>query len=222
MRVIRDKFVSTLIEDQESASTSKEYAPYMQPPYQAQYSQEYDQINDYDDDDYTMQSDDDYYHTNLNSTNCTASFNKRPENSRLSSHIESQTYPALALRVDSPFTGPTAHTPKNFSSSRTNKEVHYPSKIPAPIPDILETFSQAERAKQAGLLRGSNPRNAHGICLRPVSSLRMLLRFSVSARPNFHSAADIYRGIFKFGVFNAVQSMCFDDVSTPSICVLSR
>lgn len=25
--------------------------------------------------------------------------------------------------------------------------------------------------------------------------------------------ADVYRGLFKFGVFNAVQSMCFDQVS---------
>ncbi|KAG6907418.1 hypothetical protein DXG01_008990 [Tephrocybe rancida] len=41
----------------------------------------------------------------------------------------------------------------------------------------------------------TNPRNAHGIRLRPVSSL-----------------PDMYRGIFKFGVFNAVQSSCFSDV----------
>ncbi|KAJ7461495.1 Sec63 Brl domain-containing protein [Mycena latifolia] len=43
--------------------------------------------------------------------------------------------------------------------------------------------------------RGSNPRNSSGIRLRPVSEL-----------------PDIYRGIFKFGVFNAVQSTCFDTV----------
>ncbi|KAF8077800.1 Sec63 Brl domain-containing protein [Lyophyllum atratum] len=47
----------------------------------------------------------------------------------------------------------------------------------------------------ATISRGSNPRNAHGIRLRPVSTL-----------------PDIYRGLFKFGVFNAVQSACFDDV----------
>ncbi|KAJ7632951.1 Sec63 Brl domain-containing protein [Roridomyces roridus] len=44
-------------------------------------------------------------------------------------------------------------------------------------------------------VRGSNPRNSSGIRLRPVSEL-----------------PDIYRGIFKFGVFNAVQSTCFDTV----------
>ena len=27
-------------------------------------------------------------------------------------------------------------------------------------------------------------------------------------------AADVYRGIFKFGVFNAVQSQCYDTVSS--------
>ncbi|KAJ6618834.1 Sec63 Brl domain-containing protein [Mycena sp. CBHHK59/15] len=43
--------------------------------------------------------------------------------------------------------------------------------------------------------RGSNPRNSTGIRLRPVSEL-----------------PDMYRGIFKFGVFNAVQSSCFDTV----------
>ncbi|KAJ7685543.1 P-loop containing nucleoside triphosphate hydrolase protein [Mycena polygramma] len=43
--------------------------------------------------------------------------------------------------------------------------------------------------------RGANPRNSSGIRLRPVSEL-----------------PDIYRGIFKFGVFNAVQSSCFDTV----------
>ncbi|CAA7271574.1 unnamed protein product [Cyclocybe aegerita] len=41
----------------------------------------------------------------------------------------------------------------------------------------------------------SQPRNSHGIRLRPVSDL-----------------PDVYRGIFKFGVFNAVQSTCFDEV----------
>ena len=30
-------------------------------------------------------------------------------------------------------------------------------------------------------------------------------------------SADIYRGLFKFGVFNAVQSKCFDQVS---VCIL--
>ncbi|KAK7038046.1 ATP-dependent DNA helicase MER3 [Favolaschia claudopus] len=43
---------------------------------------------------------------------------------------------------------------------------------------------------------GAKPRNSSGIRLRPVSEL-----------------PDVYRGIFKFGVFNAVQSSCFDTVA---------
>ncbi|TFK42447.1 hypothetical protein BDQ12DRAFT_732098 [Crucibulum laeve] len=48
---------------------------------------------------------------------------------------------------------------------------------------------------QRDSLRGANPRNTHGIRLRPVSGL-----------------PDMYRAVFKFGVFNAVQSTCFDDI----------
>ncbi|VDB82695.1 unnamed protein product [Peniophora sp. CBMAI 1063] len=43
--------------------------------------------------------------------------------------------------------------------------------------------------------RGSNPRTAHGIRLRPVTEL-----------------PDMFRGIFKFGCFNAIQSKCFDTI----------
>ncbi|KAI6127699.1 hypothetical protein EV401DRAFT_1854086 [Pisolithus croceorrhizus] len=42
---------------------------------------------------------------------------------------------------------------------------------------------------------GENPRNSFGIRLRPVSEL-----------------PDRYRGVFKFGVFNAMQSTCLDKV----------
>ena len=76
--------------------------------------------------------------------------------------------------------------------------------------------------------RGANPRNVHGIRLRPVSELRessglvshTYHRGWLNARiPDAYihllpssRAADIYRGMFKFGVFNAVQSKCFDTV----------
>ncbi|KAJ7085715.1 Sec63 Brl domain-containing protein [Mycena belliarum] len=56
-----------------------------------------------------------------------------------------------------------------------------------------ENAFQAPMALSA--VRGSNPRNSSGIRLRPVSEL-----------------PDMYRGIFKFGVYNAVQSTCFDTV----------
>ncbi|TFY60086.1 hypothetical protein EVJ58_g5372 [Rhodofomes roseus] len=76
--------------------------------------------------------------------------------------------------------------------------------------------------------RGANPRNVHGIRLRPVSELReskpcesfiLLFGWLYARIPDayIHSvppyrAADVYRGMFKFGVFNAVQSKCFDTV----------
>ena len=34
--------------------------------------------------------------------------------------------------------------------------------------------------------------------------------------------ADAYRGLFKFGVFNAIQSTCFDTVSFPVAPAISR
>ncbi|KAH7911400.1 hypothetical protein BJ138DRAFT_1238398 [Hygrophoropsis aurantiaca] len=47
----------------------------------------------------------------------------------------------------------------------------------------------------------NNPRNAHGLRLHPVSEL-----------------PDIYRSVFKFGVFNAIQSTCFDKVCQTFNC----
>ena len=71
--------------------------------------------------------------------------------------------------------------------------------------------------------RESLPRNAHGIRLRPTTDLRMygIIRYLLSTilimlrRIHPHdtsSLADMYRSLFKFGVFNAVQSKCYDSV----------
>ncbi|KAF5381084.1 hypothetical protein D9615_004090 [Tricholomella constricta] len=60
-----------------------------------------------------------------------------------------------------------------------------------PTTDVNDSRQDTE----PGISRGFNSRNAHGIRLRPVSCL-----------------PDMYRGLFKFGVFNAVQSSCMDDV----------
>ncbi|KAJ3864985.1 hypothetical protein EV359DRAFT_39824 [Lentinula novae-zelandiae] len=49
--------------------------------------------------------------------------------------------------------------------------------------------------EQAVQSQGYQPRNTQKLSLRPVSNL-----------------PDMYRGLFKFGVFNAVQSSCFDGV----------
>ncbi|KAI0310640.1 Sec63 Brl domain-containing protein, partial [Amylostereum chailletii] len=63
----------------------------------------------------------------------------------------------------------------------------------API-DVLASEDPHDEDDQANR-RGSNPRNVHGVQLRPVTCL-----------------PDIYRGVFKFPVFNAIQSKCFDTI----------
>jgi hypothetical protein len=70
-------------------------------------------------------------------------------------------------------------------------------------------------ANQTQVTRGSNPRNAAGVRLRPVSDLRQLtnpLAFASNHNLISSCSADVYRPMFKFGVFNAVQSTCFDTV----------
>lgn len=56
------------------------------------------------------------------------------------------------------------------------------------------------------------PRNTCGVRLRPVSDLRssQFILLEMCAK---ESVADMYKGLFKFGVFNAVQSTCFDTAS---------
>ncbi|KAG8969463.1 hypothetical protein FRC03_002739 [Tulasnella sp. 419] len=66
-----------------------------------------------------------------------------------------------------------------------------PNRPPAPLPPVSARQNSATVTRP----RGHNPRNAHSISLRPVSDL-----------------PDIYRTLFKFGVFNAVQSRCYDTV----------
>ncbi|KAI0076468.1 P-loop containing nucleoside triphosphate hydrolase protein [Panus rudis PR-1116 ss-1] len=59
----------------------------------------------------------------------------------------------------------------------------------------VQRHQDESAAPQDNSERGFNPRNSHGIRLKPVSDL-----------------PDMYRGMFKFGVFNAVQSQCYDEV----------
>ncbi|KZT27339.1 P-loop containing nucleoside triphosphate hydrolase protein [Neolentinus lepideus HHB14362 ss-1] len=58
-----------------------------------------------------------------------------------------------------------------------------------------ESSDRDQFAEQRRMQAINMPRNAHGIRLRPVSEL-----------------PDIYRSMWKFGVFNAIQSSCFDDI----------
>ncbi|KAL5476424.1 HFM1_2 [Sanghuangporus weigelae] len=61
--------------------------------------------------------------------------------------------------------------------------------------DSVTMRSTSEPFFQIADTRGANPRNTHNLRLRAVSDL-----------------PDIYRGIFKFGVFNAVQSKCYHTI----------
>ncbi|EMD38220.1 hypothetical protein CERSUDRAFT_48078, partial [Gelatoporia subvermispora B] len=76
---------------------------------------------------------------------------------------------------------------------------HVPHRPPTVLPSTHLPSAQRtpiEKGDSRQVERGSAPRNTHGIRLRPVSEL-----------------PDMYRGLFKFGVFNAVQSSCFDTVT---------
>ena len=80
-----------------------------------------------------------------------------------------------------------------------------------------------ELERQNNNERDPHPRNAHGIRLRPTTDLRMchiirylfltILIMSWRIHPHDTSPpADMYRSLFKFGVFNAVQSKSYDSV----------
>ena len=61
---------------------------------------------------------------------------------------------------------------------------------------------------------GRDARSNRGIRLRPVSELREALSiWNICLELTKLWTADMYRGVFKFGVFNAVQSTCFEPVS---------
>lgn len=57
-----------------------------------------------------------------------------------------------------------------------------------------------------------NQPSSHGVRLRPVSDLRTS-SLHWQSRVLMSLSADAYRGLFTFGVFNAIQSTCFDNVS---------
>jgi hypothetical protein len=67
--------------------------------------------------------------------------------------------------------------------------------------------------KANGDLREGSMHNSDGIRLRQVSELRSWSFFIFWSPGALLSLADMYRTIFKFGVFNAMQSSCFDTVS---------
>lgn len=73
-------------------------------------------------------------------------------------------------------------------------------------------YVQGDTTPQHGVPTSYNRLSSRGIRLRPVSDLRM---FSSSRQilVLMSLSADAYRSLFTFGVFNAIQSACFDYVS---------
>ncbi|KAH7879983.1 Sec63 Brl domain-containing protein [Lentinula edodes] len=102
---------------------------------------------------------------------------------------------ALLLLTYLPIIAPV-HPP--FGSQRTPYPIHttqaqyMQSHTPGPSHCENTMIHNPEQAVQS---QGYQPRNSQKLSLRPVSDL-----------------PDMYRGLFKFGVFNAVQSSCFDGV----------
>ena len=79
---------------------------------------------------------------------------------------------------------------------------------------------QGNTKPQQGVRTPCNRLSSQGIRLRPVSDLGMSPPLGQS-RVLIPLSADAYRGLFTFGVFNAIQSTCFDDVSLPMYPMLS-
>ncbi|KAJ3930521.1 MAG: DEAD-domain-containing protein [Lentinula lateritia] len=102
---------------------------------------------------------------------------------------------ALLLLTYLPIIAPV-HPP--FGSQRTQYHIrttesqYMQSHTPGPSHCENTMIHNPEQAVQS---QGYQPRNSQKLSLRPVSNL-----------------PDMYRGLFKFGVFNAVQSSCFDGV----------
>lgn len=71
---------------------------------------------------------------------------------------------------------------------------------------------QGNATPQHGVRGSYNQLSSQGIRLRPVSDLRMQ-SYHRQGHVLMSLSADTYRGLFTFGVFNAIQSTCFDDVS---------
>ncbi|KIK58337.1 hypothetical protein GYMLUDRAFT_246354 [Collybiopsis luxurians FD-317 M1] len=89
-----------------------------------------------------------------------------------------------------------------LTSYNAQAQFQRPSQLltPSSSSPYAQTFSHPqmrnpEQAIQSQGYQPYQPQNSQRITLKPVSDL-----------------PDIYRGIFKFGVFNAVQSSCFDGV----------
>ncbi|PCH37704.1 nucleoside triphosphate hydrolase protein [Wolfiporia cocos MD-104 SS10] len=127
------------------------------------------------------------------STNCTPNFDRRP-NAPQSGNREPR------YTIGGPCSSTSSESRRSFFQA-TPSRVATSQHAPPRVPNLLTASNRlAPTAQHVGYeaqnsAKGSNPHNVHGVRLRPVSQL-----------------PDMYRGMFKFGVFNAVQSACYDTV----------
>ncbi|KIJ44323.1 hypothetical protein M422DRAFT_779412 [Sphaerobolus stellatus SS14] len=115
-------------------------------------------------------------------------------------HIPSTARPQIPVpsQVAPPPSLPTQQRYSGYLQSQRHTPVH-PTQLHLQIPPADSNLPQSQ-------VQGNPaPRNAHGIHLKPVSLL-----------------PDMYRSFFKFGVFNAMQSKCFDAIMhSPDNLVIS-
>lgn len=104
------------------------------------------------------------------------------------------------------------NAPPNTIQGQTYRYTHQDAEGPPCYPRI-DQHVRGDSMPQHSVPGLYNRMDPHGIRLRPVSDLRMPFSRRQACVPHVPPPADAYRGLFKFGVFNAIQSTCFDTVS---------
>ncbi|KAF9075685.1 Sec63 Brl domain-containing protein [Rhodocollybia butyracea] len=109
----------------------------------------------------------------------------------------SQSYSQNRVPFRPPFQSHASSRPTHYSQTPyTNPQIQTPEHLQTPPrthPQLCTTV--VRNPEQAVQAQGYQPRGPQKLLLRPVSDL-----------------PDMYRSLFKFGVFNAVQSSCFDGI----------
>ncbi|KAJ3786903.1 hypothetical protein GGU10DRAFT_386257 [Lentinula aff. detonsa] len=114
----------------------------------------------------------------------------------------------LIALVRPPFESQRASYPINTSQTQITQP-----HVAGSLQPRTTTAPVTRNPEQAVQLQGYQPRNSQKLTLRPVSDLREQDHIhAILNITHITSLADMYRGLFKFGVFNAVQSSCFEGV----------
>ncbi|KAG6860959.1 hypothetical protein C0995_005623 [Termitomyces sp. Mi166 len=113
-------------------------------------------------------------------------------NDTMQYQAQDQTEPLVSPQIFLPRSSSPTISSEHYRTFQENTYDYYPAvqSNASMEADLTQGYKELPT-----MTRIFTPRNTHGIVLRPVSAL-----------------PDMYRGIFKFGVFNAVQSSCFNDI----------